>query len=339
MTLLFCCFASAAARRASGCFEAGAYIRELGIYQLIGINSNKKNVVQVYDILQERYTIRATAPIAERDPEDISAGGERRPLVSPEKTTTTVCRGTCKTRRGAYLTLMKAFVGIGILAMPGAYAEAGYVLATVFLVIIAVVSYYCAILLIKAKNIIVERHQEEQDSKMGGGTMTSDSSLATNTPTPVITFQELGLRVMGERGKALVEGGIVVCQTSFVCAYFLFIGDSVERVIGKEAFFLSRFSHVSTTVHESVSAAKWAGLPLFFGIAVFAFEGINMILPVEQSMKEPEKFPGVLRQVVLHLTIVMVLIGALSYSAYGSGTQNPILFRWEGGGEGGGGGA
>mmetsp|Transcript_10616 Transcript_10616/g.25966 ORF Transcript_10616/g.25966 Transcript_10616/m.25966 type:complete len:800 (-) Transcript_10616:247-2646(-) len=338
----------------------GAYLRELGIYQLIGINTKKTNVMQVYDILQEKYTLRATAPI----PSDSIEEGEESAMVPADKTTTT----------GAYLTLMKAFVGIGILAIPGAYAQAGYILATVFLVLIAVVSYYCAMLLVKTKNRITGGGESMPITPSGSAGSLEDSKFEGGVHggegDAVVTFQELGYRVLGMRGKRLVEGGIVACQLSFVCAYFLFIGDSCARVIDKDGFLSSGmfFTLVATVgvvpllylksikllvipailadviivfglfvifaydiiqidkVHETIQGFRFQGLPLFFGIAVFAFEGINMILPVEQSMAEPKKFPGVLRQVFLHLTIAMVLIGALSYSAFGKDTKNPILF-------------
>jgi len=185
-----------------------------------------------------------------------------------------------------------------------------------------------------------------------------------------VTFQELGLKVFGQRGKWAIEAGICVSQVSFVCAYFLFIGDNVAAVVNKDGIFGSGtfYTLIATVaavplvylksikklvpaailadviiifglgvifaydfitidrVHETVSAFTPSGLPLFFGIAVFAFEGINIILPVEQSMEDPKKFSGVLRQSYVHLTVVMILLGALSYSAFGESTQTPILF-------------
>ena len=35
---------------------------------------------------------------------------------------------------------------------------------------------------------------------------------------------------------------------------------------------------------------NWSRLPIAFGIAIYAFEGIGIILPVETSMKEPQKY-------------------------------------------------
>lgn len=81
------------------------------------------------------------------------------------------------------------------------------------------------------------------------------------------------------------------------------------------------------TVSETIKGADPGGFPLFFGIAVFAFEGINMALPVEQSMTNPEEFKDVLQSVFIHLTVLLVLVGALSYSAYGNDTEDIIFLN------------
>jgi proton-coupled amino acid transporter len=64
---------------------------------------------------------------------------------------------------------------------------------------------------------------------------------------------------------------------------------------------------------------------LFIGTAIFTFEGIGLIIPITQSMKEPEKFPAALGGVMLFITILFTSIGALSYAAFGSSTKTVIL--------------
>ena len=54
-------------------------------------------------------------------------------------------------------------------------------------------------------------------------------------------------------------------------------------------------------------------MPLFFGIAVFDFEGNGVVINLHASMKEPEKFNGVLK---LTLTIYVIALCVFSSIAY-----------------------
>jgi len=60
---------------------------------------------------------------------------------------------------------------------------------------------------------------------------------------------------------------------------------------------------------------------------VFTFEGIGLIIPITESMKEPEKFPKVLTGVMIGITVLFTSLGALSYAAFGSKTQTVVLLN------------
>ena len=68
-------------------------------------------------------------------------------------------------------------------------------------------------------------------------------------------------------------------------------------------------------------------IPLFFGIAVFDFEGNGVVLNLHSSMKEPEKFDGILNKTI---TIVLVLICTFSticYWSYGSDLEDMVTLN------------
>lgn len=60
---------------------------------------------------------------------------------------------------------------------------------------------------------------------------------------------------------------------------------------------------------------------------VFTFEGIGLIIPISESMKEPEKFPKVLTGVMIGITALFTSLGALSYATFGSETKTVILLN------------
>lgn len=66
---------------------------------------------------------------------------------------------------------------------------------------------------------------------------------------------------------------------------------------------------------------------MFIGTAIFTFEGIGLIIPIQETMKHPEKFPKVLGYVMIVITFIFVSMGALCYAAFGSETQTVVILN------------
>ncbi|KAH7401906.1 transmembrane amino acid transporter protein-domain-containing protein [Phaeosphaeria sp. MPI-PUGE-AT-0046c] len=66
---------------------------------------------------------------------------------------------------------------------------------------------------------------------------------------------------------------------------------------------------------------------LFIGTAIFTFEGIGLIIPIQTGMKDPKKFPKVLGGVMVIITVIFLSAGALSYAAFGSKTKTVVLLN------------
>ncbi|EKX46948.1 hypothetical protein GUITHDRAFT_86572 [Guillardia theta CCMP2712] len=58
-------------------------------------------------------------------------------------------------------------------------------------------------------------------------------------------------------------------------------------------------------------------MPIFVGMAIYAFEGIGLAIPIENSMKHPESFPFVWVLGMVIVTITYITFGAFCYSCYG----------------------
>lgn len=78
---------------------------------------------------------------------------------------------------------------------------------------------------------------------------------------------------------------------------------------------------------SDIAAFNPASWPLFIGTAIFTFEGVGLIIPIQESMKKPKKFPSVLGLVMIITTILLLSIGALSYAAYGSSTKTVVILN------------
>ncbi|XP_071446713.1 proton-coupled amino acid transporter-like protein pathetic isoform X2 [Hetaerina americana] len=79
--------------------------------------------------------------------------------------------------------------------------------------------------------------------------------------------------------------------------------------------------------------APIAGLPQFFSITVFAMEAIGVMMPLENSMKNPPHFLriwnicGVLNIGMTFVTVVYAALGFIGYVRYGVETQGAITLN------------
>ncbi|XP_052195012.1 amino acid transporter AVT3B-like [Diospyros lotus] len=71
----------------------------------------------------------------------------------------------------------------------------------------------------------------------------------------------------------------------------------------------------------------FGSLSVFFyglGVAVYAFEGIGMVLPLEAEMKDKPKFGKILGLSMLFITLMYASFGVLGYFAFGEETKDII---------------
>ena len=75
---------------------------------------------------------------------------------------------------------------------------------------------------------------------------------------------------------------------------------------------------------------SWAGLPLFFGTAIYSFEGITLVLPLQKDMKRPQDFSGPTGLLNCGMIIVLCLylsVGFVGYWHFGNDIQPSITLN------------
>jgi proton-coupled amino acid transporter len=247
---------------------------------------------------------------------------------------------------GAALLLLKSFVGTGVLFLPKAYLNGGMLFSNLVLLFVAALSYYCFVLLVNTR-IKVEGSFGDIGGILYGKWMRG--IILFSIVISQIGFVAAYIVFTSENLQAFILA-VSDCRTTIPIPYLIlmqmtiFLPFSLLRDITKlgftaliaDAFILIGLSYlyyydILTIVSQhgfsdivNFNPNDWT---LFIGTAIFTFEGIGLIIPIQESMKNPKKFPPVLGFVMVIITVVFVSMGALSYAAYGSKTETVVILN------------
>jgi len=84
------------------------------------------------------------------------------------------------------------------------------------------------------------------------------------------------------------------------------------------------------SVSERRDFSSLSQLPLYFGTAIYAFEGIGMILPLENSMKHPRDFGGwngVLNTSMVIVGCLYTAVGFFGFLKYGDDVKGSVTLN------------
>jgi proton-coupled amino acid transporter len=256
---------------------------------------------------------------------------------SPKGTTTPM---------GAALLLLKSFVGTGVLFLPRAFLNGGMIFSSVVLLVVSLLSFYCFILLVNSRLKI--------DGSFGdiGGVLYGKwmrriilasivlSQLGFVSAYIVFTSQNLQAFILAV-SKCMTYIDI---KFMVLMQLIIFLPLSLIRDISKLGFtaliadvFIMLgliylfYYDISTIVDQKgvsdiipFNANSWT---LFIGTAIFTYEGVGLIIPIQESMAHPKKFPSVLGVIMIIITVIFLSAGAISYAAYGSATKTVVLLN------------
>jgi proton-coupled amino acid transporter len=284
----------------------------------------------------------------EEEEEEEEAAGERRPLLRPvprqrvssARLPRSATAGTTKT----FFTLMKAFIGTGIMFLPKAFGNGGILFSTIAMLAVSAITMVAFHLLLQCK------------LHYGGG------------------YGEIGQAIAGPKMRALILFSITISQLGFVCAGIVFVAENLltffNAVTGGHSPFtstgliamqlivlvplawirnISKLGPVALLADACIlvgvtyiywftsSALSTDGIDktvvmfnpkqytLMIGAAIFTFEGIGLILPIQSSMANPHHFEPLLGAVMAIITVLFTSVGALCYATFGERTQIEII--------------
>ncbi|OAA37465.1 Amino acid transporter, transmembrane [Metarhizium rileyi] len=283
------------------------------------------------------------------DDQDIDESDEHRPLISRPAT---LRRRKSSRREGdastvkPFFTLLKAFIGTGIMFLPKAFRNGGILFSFLTLVVVSLLNCLCFRLLLDCRQ------------RYGGG------------------YGELGASIVGPKIRNLILGSIALSQLGFVCTGLIFTAENLYSFLdavtpGQKTFGLGVSSLIALQLLPLVPLALirkisklgfvaliadvfilvglvyiWqfdiralathgmaptvqlfnpSTFTLTIGSAIFTFEGIGLILPIQSSMKKPQQFSALLYLVMFLITVIFTSIGALCYATFGEETKIQVI--------------
>ncbi|KAF2655345.1 amino acid transporter-like protein [Lophiostoma macrostomum CBS 122681] len=250
------------------------------------------------------------------------------------------------TPTGASLLLLKSFVGTGVLFLPRAFLNGGMLFSNLVLLGVAGLSYYCFVLLVSTR-LVVEHSFGDMGYHLYGNWMRNmiNFSLVISQ----IGFSSAYIVFVSENLQAFVLA-VSNCKTyidikwMILMQMVIFLPLSLYRNINNiqklalvaDVFILLGLVYlyyydILTIVGQhgvsdivNFNPNNWT---LFIGTAIFTFEGIGLIIPIQTGMKNPKKFPAVLGGVMIIITVIFLSMGALSYAAFGSKTKTVVILN------------
>ncbi|XP_014243863.1 proton-coupled amino acid transporter-like protein CG1139 [Cimex lectularius] len=256
--------------------------------------------------------------------------------------------------------MLKASLGTGILAMPEAFHNAGYAVATIGTIVIGFLCTYTIHILISTEYELCKRKKLPSMTYPA----TAQASVADGPKA---------IRGLAPAVPIICNIFLLLYQIGSCCIYVVFISTNIKDVCDyyfpeqqldiklymlmillplilinwvRNLKYLAPLSSIANAVtlvsfviifyymFDDVPAvstrdavAPFKGMPLFFGTVLFAMEAIGVVMPLENEMKEPRKFGntfGVLNCAMVPITLLYTFVGFFGYLKYGPDVKGSI---------------
>jgi proton-coupled amino acid transporter len=276
----------------------------------------------------------------ETDAESVGTPAERRPLLASRESS----RGDASDMK-TFFTLLKAFIGTGIIFLPKAFSNGGILFSSIALITVSILTATCFHLLLQCQR------------RYGGG------------------YGDIGESISSTHLRSLIRISITTTQLGFVCAGIAFTADNLrsflegvatdhmtilptstiialQLVVLVPLAFIRKISRLGIValladvfifiaigyiyyydlsiisrhgIEPTVKLFDANTFTLMIGSSVFMFEGIGLVLPIQSSMSQPDHFDRILYIVMALITFLFATVGILSYGAFGSQTKINII--------------
>lgn len=261
--------------------------------------------------------------------------------------------------------VLKGNIGTGLLAMPEAFLNAGLWVGLAGIPILGIICIHCMHTLLKCSRELCKRtgrsamsYEETAKVSFSSGPPACQrwANVVGYTITTFLIITQMGFCCVYfvfipqniQRAIEGMNGGDVgISNLAFLSMFIVpvllicYIPDlkylapvslvaAVVQTVGLAICFYYMVRDLPRVSEEVPGWAGWAKLPLYFGSAVYAFEGIGLVLPLENNMRTPASFGGLTGVLNTAMSIVVCLyaaVGFFGYLTYGSAVKGSITLN------------
>ncbi|KAK3023423.1 hypothetical protein RJ639_042811 [Escallonia herrerae] len=251
------------------------------------------------------------------------------------------------TQLKTFANVFIAIVGAGVLGLPYAFRRTGWLAGLLTLFSVAALTYHCMMLLIHTRRRLHPLHPK----------LSSFGDLGAAVCGPLGRFSVDAMIVLSQAGFCVSYLIFVATTLSYVFPSPKILGFSPKSLYIWSCFPLQLgLNSIPTLTHlaplsifadvvdigamgvvmvedvviflqQRPVLQAFGGFSVFFygiGVAVYAFEGIGMVLPLESEMKDRNKFGKILGLSMAFISLMFGGFGALGYFAFGEETKDII---------------
>lgn len=258
--------------------------------------------------------------------------------------------------------LFKGNIGSGLFAMADAFRNAGILVGTILTVLLGIVCLHSQRQLVNCSKMMQERHKLSKSPdyaetvelcfQHGPKIFQKWSTFMRKTVNVFICLTQLGfcciyfvfisvslqqvLAVYGINLSTMQYMVMLLAPIALTCLITdlkHLVPFSTLATIGM-AIGISLVLFYSVTDLPPITERKMTApielLPLYFGTAIFCFEGIALVLPLRNAMRDPKDFDGtfgVLNVGTSFVIMVFTVFGFVGYWRYGEDVEGSITLN------------
>jgi len=259
--------------------------------------------------------------------------------------------------------LLKSNIGSSIYSIPFAFQESGLWFGFFGLAFMALISTHCMQMLVRVAETLKKREGDfsvnyanvaETVCLTGAKQFRKFGSIARNTTNAFIIVTQYGfccvyLVFVSNNMEQVIahfypdlnwDIRIYMCILTVpliflnwvrnlkLLAPISLIGNILQIFNIFVVFYYSCQGLPSTTSRPAIG--RLSDMPLFFATALFTFEGIALVLPLQKDMRSPHKFgglAGLLNTAMAIVTLIYVAVGFFGYLKYGADIKPTITLN------------